>query len=232
MPHVLIAGKSCTKKAIAEGGATGPTFRPADMKFGFAVTAVAGKRRKGGEVEILAQKVTYSSHSDRELNMRLFADSSAEICLEDMSIAQSSARIKAQTVHRDTLDEGKVDLLFDRSSHIRGDATVMKDFYQRKDALHVLVRGTDELLFSTSTELALPTLQDLIEHEEAFSKIHDNEMLGKRTFLGRLGVSSIPVFAMILPKDTAFFYRQCYFTNTRSRAPMLNTTHNELGTSI
>jgi hypothetical protein len=37
------------------------------MKFGFAVTAVAGRRRKGGEVEILAQKVTYSSHSDREL---------------------------------------------------------------------------------------------------------------------------------------------------------------------
>ena len=80
------------------------------------------------------------------------------------------------------------------------------------------------ILFSTSTELALPTLHDLIEHEEAFSKIHNNEM--------RLGMSFIPVFAMILPKDTAFFHCQCYFANTRSRAPMLNTTHNELGTSI
>jgi hypothetical protein len=69
------------------------------------------------------------------------------------------------------------------------------------------------------------------EHKEAFSKIHDNEMLGK-SFSGRLGVSSIPVFAMILPKDAAFFHRQCYFANTRSCVPMLNTTHNELGTLI
>jgi hypothetical protein len=142
----LIAGKSCTKKAIAEGGATGPTFCPEDMKFGFAVTAVAGRRRKGGVVEILAQKVTYSCHSDRELNMQLFTDSSAELCLEAMSVAQSYARINAQTVHKETSDEGNVDHLFDRSSHIQGDATVMKDFYQRKDALHVLVHGTDDIV--------------------------------------------------------------------------------------
>jgi hypothetical protein len=39
-------------------------------------------------------------------------------------------------------------------------------------------------LFSTSTELALPALQDLTEHEGAFSRIHDNKMPGKRILWG------------------------------------------------
>lgn len=233
MPHIFIAGKS--QQSIAEGGATGPTFRPEGMKCGFAVTAVAGRKRKGGDVEILAQKVTYSSHADREVNMRLFADSSAELCLEAMSGAPSSSIVHAQSVQNESPDEGIVDLFFDRSSHIRGDANVMQDFYQRKDALHVLVRGTDELLFSTSTDLALPTLHDFLE-DDAFSalfNIYDNKMMvDKRIFLGRLGVSQVPVFAMALPKDATLSYRQCYFANTRSRAPMLNITHNELGTFI
>ncbi len=112
-------------------------------------------------MEFLAQQVTCVTPLIL-LNMKLFADSSAELCLEAMLVTQSYARINARTVHKETSDEGNVDHLFDRSSHIQGDATVMKDFYQHKDALHVLVRGNDEVLFSTSTELALPTLHALI----------------------------------------------------------------------
>lgn len=33
---------------------------------------------------------------------------------------------------------------------------------------------------------------------------------------------------MFLPKDTQYNYRDCYFANTRTRAPMLKTIHNEL----
>ena len=44
-----------TNFAIAEGGATGPTFNPEGMKAGFAVLAIAG--RKSGQDDQVGRRL-------------------------------------------------------------------------------------------------------------------------------------------------------------------------------
>ena len=90
---LLILMYSIFIQAIAEGGATGPTFRPEGMNNGFAVITIAG-RKQDGVVDILAQRLCLSTNADRQLNMRLFADASAELFLEAMSISRSIIRNK------------------------------------------------------------------------------------------------------------------------------------------
>lgn len=85
----------------------------------------------------------------------------------------------------------------------------MQDLYQCNDGLHVIIRGTDEVLFATSSELALPTLKTILEGQalEACLQANDttmDEILRKRTFLGKMGVSQTPVFALFLPKGCIF----------------------------
>jgi len=226
-------------QAIAEGGATGPTFRPEGMTKGFAVLTIAG-RKQDGVVDILAQRLCLSTNADRQLNMRLFADASAELFLEAMSITDQSSETKKpiqqqqqQQIHTDT---GETNQFLDRSSHIRDDEAIMKDLYNRLDSLHVLLRGTNEVMFATTTDLALPTLKDIIEVESLISLFNtgggdattQDDILKKRTFIGRIGEQA--VFATFLPNDATYdgSYQGCYFGNTRSRAPLLNSLHNEL----
>ena len=54
--------------AIAEGGASGPTFRPDGLTRGFTVLAIAGKNEQG-RVELLGQSVIHSTHANRQKNM-------------------------------------------------------------------------------------------------------------------------------------------------------------------
>lgn len=228
-----------TDFAMAEGGATGPTFHPRGMESGFTVLAVAGRRRKGGSVEILAQKVVYSPHADRQLNMRLYADAAADLCLEAMLVANpslSESQIPKAANISDYIDKTE-DVTLDRSSHLRSNASVMKDLYRREDAQHVILRGTDEALFASSTKLELPTLSSLNDDATLIALIqssgtHSDELLKKRTFLGRLGASRTPAFALFLPETSIFdgnsSYQNCYFEKTRPRAPFLTPTHNEL----
>ena len=228
-----------TDFAIAEGGATGPTFHPKGMTSGFSVLALAGRPRKEGNVELLAQKVVYSAHADRELNMRLFADAAAELCLEAATVrnafASSEAPTSKPTSISDVVDTSE-DAILDRSSHLRGNAPVMQDYHQRSDAKHVILRGTDEVFFASSNKLALPTLQSLNE-DAALASLLDSagtggqELLAQRTFLGRLGASRTPLFALFLPEGARMDgegYRDCYFDKTRPRAPFLTPLHNEL----
>lgn len=215
-----------TDFAIAEGGATGPSFHPEGLDTGFAVLAVAGRKGNGGEIEILAQKIIRSSHANREENMRLFADSAAELCIEAMSMASpdvSLASSKSENLNTD--DAGNINggIYLDRSSHLRSDAVKMQGFYDDVNALNVIIRGTDEVLFSTPTELALPTLANIIDDGSI-----GGDLLRMRTFLGRLGPNQTPVFAIFLPKDTTYTSQDGYFAVTRSRAPMLLSVHNEL----
>ena len=112
----------------------------------------------------------------------------------------------------------------------------MKDFYQRLDSLHVLLRGTNEVMFATTTDLALPSLKNIIEDESLISLFSTGggdattreDTLKKRIFIGRIGEQA--VFATFLPNDATYdgSYQSCYFGNTRSRAPLLNSLHNEL----
>jgi len=225
-------------QAIAEGGATGPTFRPEGMTKGFAVLTIAG-RKQDGVVDILAQRLCLSTNADRQLNMRLFADASAKLCLEAMSITDQSSETKKpiqQQQHQQNKTDTSEELFLDRSSHIRDDEAIMKDLYNRLDSLHVLLRGTNEVMFATTTDLALPTLKDIIEDKSLISLFSTGggdattreDILKKRTFIGRIGEQA--VFATFLPNDATYdgSYQSCYFGNTRSRAPLLNSLHNEL----
>ncbi|KAL7548680.1 hypothetical protein ACHAWF_011959, partial [Thalassiosira exigua] len=220
-----------TDFAIAEGGATGPTFRPKGMDRGFAVLAVAGRKSGGRDVEILAQKVCFSTHADREMNMRLFADSAAELCLEAMTVADPTlsphdATKEGLQFADDTGWDGSQFL--DRSSHIRS-TPIMQDLYESLEALNVIVRGTDEILFATPSELALLTTKDLYEDRTLSGTNIGDVLKNQRTFLGRLGPDKTPVFAVFLQKNDSFTTtKDCYFANTRSRAPMLIPIHNEL----
>ena len=222
-----------TDFAIAEGGATGPTFHPEGMKAGFAVLAVAGRRSGQDDVEILAQKLVLSTHGDREINMRLYADAAAELCVEAMNIANPSIEMTTEQpdTHQEVQSTNVTDKLYlDRSSHLRSDAEVMKELYNRSDAQHVIVKGASEVLFGSGDQLSLPTLEQpflgtLFETDDA-----KKEALENRTFLGRLGDEQTPLFAMYLPEDTnvSSDSNSSYFANTRSRAPMLSPLHNEI----
>lgn len=208
-----------TDFAIAEGGATGPTFRPKGLNNGFAVLALAG-RNKDGDVVILGQKIIRSTHANREENMRLFADSAAGLCLETLGHSYTSVGESNDTNANNSLDSCMGFL--DRSSHLRNNADEMRKLNSDPNAVHVVVRGTDEVMFSTPTELAFPTLSNLIEGGTI-----DKEALKLRTFLGRLGPSQTPVYAIFLNKDTTY-NGGGYFATIRSHAPMLKPLHNEL----
>lgn len=206
-----------TDFAIAEGGATGPTFRPKGLDKGFAVLAVAG-RKSDGNAKILAQRIIRSTHANREGNMRLFADSAAELCLRALGYASTSSENGSNV----TVALSDIGSYLDRSSHLRNNQAEMQKFYQDVNALHVILRGTDEVLFASASELALPTLSNIIDGGAI-----GQEALKKRTFLGRIGEEQTPVFAIFLPKDTAYS-QNGFFAATRSHAPMLGPLHNEL----
>lgn len=220
--------------AIAEGGATGPTFNPAGMKAGFAVLAIAGRRNGQDGVEILAQKVVHSTHGDRELNMRLYADAAAELTIEAMKIANPS--LAATMTTEEAVQSKETDSFYlDRSSHLRNDKDVMQELYNRPDAQHVIIRGTSEVMFASDAQLHLPTL-DHIHSDTSLEAMFDSdnkkkEALENRTFLGRLGDEQIPLFALFLPENTTSATDTTsspYFANTRSRAPMLSPLDNEI----
>lgn len=229
-----------TDFAIAEGGATGPTFNPAGMKAGFAVLAIAGRRSGQDDAEILAQKVVYSTHGDRELNMRLYADAAADLCVEAMKIANPSLAMTAveQVTHHLQSSPNNLtkELFLDRSSHLRNDTEVMKELYNRSDAQHVVVKGASEVLFESDNQLFLPTMEHVQNYTilEALFNTDDakKEALENRTFLGRLGDEQTPLFAMFLPEDTnassGSHNSSLHFANTKSRAPMLSPLHNEI----
>jgi nicotinamide mononucleotide (NMN) deamidase PncC len=214
-----------TNYAIAEGGATGPTFRPEGLATGFAVLAVAG-RKSSGEIGILAQTIVRSTHANREENMRLFADSAAKLCIE--TLANTKPYLDASGNNAiNSLDDSpginEREACLDRSSHLRNDAEAMKEFYEDPNALHVIIRGGDEVMFASSTELALPTLSNIIANGNI-----GVDALNRRTFLGRLGSAQTPVFGVYLPKDTSYTDQNTYFAVTRSNAPLLGPLHNEL----
>lgn len=207
------------------------------MDKGFAVIAIAGRREEHGDVEILDQQLYLSNHADREMNMRQFADFAAEACLRAMSTIDSSSTISCSGIQKEkgsdnttTVEMMDDNLYLDRSSHIRSDDAIMQDLYQRKDALHVIMRGTDEVLFASSTDLELPTLQNLLEGKPRNILKNEHQVqLEKRTFIGRLGTTQTPVFASVLPSNMDVANKEdCYFENTRSHAPLLNPVHNEL----
>mmetsp|Transcript_26304 Transcript_26304/g.40357 ORF Transcript_26304/g.40357 Transcript_26304/m.40357 type:complete len:513 (-) Transcript_26304:477-2015(-) len=191
--------------AIAEGGASGPTFRPEGLDKGFAAIAVAGRDEESGEVKLLAQQVVHSTHADREANMRLFANAAADL----VSNTVGAPPVEKSSTLLDTPSEPAVWL--DRATTLRSDESAIRELEQRPDALHVIIRGFD-ILFSSTTELALlNTIPSSTEN---------------KIFLG-LTPEKVPVFAIDVD-DSFSPPSECYFSNTRTNAPLLNEHHNEL----
>lgn len=198
-----------TDYAIAEGGAAGPTFRPEGMETGFAVLAVAG-RGTDGVVKLLRQVVIRSTHADRERNMRLFADSAADMATEVVT---------GSKIQQEALYEPAKALNLDRATHLRTNAEALAAL--EEGANYVILKGTQILVRST-TQLALLVHKELLP-------IGGTQ---RKTFLGMLSGEGkqTPVFGVDLLEgvDEAALPPHSSFVDTRTTAPLFPSIENEL----
>ena len=244
-----------TDYAIAEGGAAGPTFRFDDMKSGFSVLSIAGKKKKdgvdGGEVfRVLKQTLVHSTHADREQNMRLFADAAANLLMdvmeeekdEDGDVEQET-KVKTENKkegEKESIEFSKV--ILDRATKLRSDEHTLAKLKKSSTAKYILVQKGDILLRSP-TELAM------LSYEEVRPHLKNNV-----TFLGLLSdESKTPMFGIDLfddDNDNNINSNQnetnsnssstslgelgegCYFDDTRTSAPLLPPLQNELALHI
>ena len=199
--------------AIAEGGASGPTFRPKDIDKGFSVVAIAGKM-PNGKAEILAQQVFHSAHANREGNMKLFADAAAKLAADTIGIGD------LQSPQDKEKDDSTVWL--DRATNIRSDKEALHALEGRADAKLVVLRNSSECLFSSETKLAL------LDN-------NNNGVLSSlpKTFLGLDHDSQVPIFCVEVDETNEQDVQQqlsssYYFDNTRTHAPFLSAKDYEL----
>lgn len=198
--------------AIAEGGASGPTFRPKDLDKGFSVIAIAGKG-KGGKVQILAQDIIHSPHANRQKNMELFADAAATLAADTIGAGG------AQGVDDKSKDESTPWL--DRATTLRIDKEKLKVLDGRTDGKVVVLRNSNECLFSSDAQLAL------LPNCESFSIL-------PKTFLGLDSESGAPIFAIDVDESTEALLdlptrsSEYFFDNTRTHAPLLTPDNYEL----
>eukprot|EP00980_Cylindrotheca_fusiformis_P026486 scaffold16276_cov113-Cylindrotheca_fusiformis.AAC.2 len=197
--------------AIAEGGASGPTFGPKDLDKGFSVIAIAGKG-KDGKVTILAQDLIDSPHANRQKNMRLFADAAA-------TLAADTIGIETQELEDEINDDSTPWL--DRATNLRADKEAVKELEARTDAKVVVLRNSVECLVSSDSKLAL------LPNNEDFSTL-------PKTFLGLDHQSGVPIFAVDVDETTedllglSSYGSEYYFDNTRTHAPLLTPKDYEL----
>jgi len=220
-----------TDFAIAEGGASGPTFRPDDMDSGFAVLSVAG--RDGDGAKVLKQKVIHSNHADRQKNMRLFADTAAELMIEVLETEEKDGVDVRPIVVGEMLNGGEKDdddddgdVILDRATTLRSDSIALAEMEPR--AKYVLVRN-NEILVRSSTKLALLSNDDVAHLKDTHNQV---------TFLGILSdAANTPIFGIdVIEEDdtnlSSSSYDGCCFVNTRTNAPLLPRLHNELALHI
>jgi NAD+ diphosphatase len=170
--------------------------------------SVAGKGADG-KVSVIRQEVIRSPHADREKNMRLFADSAANIATEVVSgtnIQEADEGIETAQA-----------LLLDRATHLRGDAQALSDM--EPTAKYVLLKGQD-ILTKSNTDLALLSQGDV-------------QALGcknsRQTFLGLLSDTGTAVFGIdLLAEDEVAGPSGTSFVNTRTTAPLFSSIENEL----
>jgi|AntRauTorckE5430_2_1112549.scaffolds.fasta_scaffold03119_4 NAD+ diphosphatase len=209
-----------TDFAIAEGGAAGPTFRPKGMDVGFAVLTIAGKDGANDVVKVLKQKVVHSESNDREKNMRMFADASAELLTELLNGENSGDEAIIDKTHHKLPLQSKQHIVLDRATHLRTNPEKLAELEPK--AMYVLTKAND-ILFRSPSELAL-----LSNDEVSYLKNGANEM----TFLGRLSDEhATAIFGIDIKasEDNATVsFEGCSFLNTRTSAPLLPPLENEL----
>jgi len=196
-----------TDYAIAEGGATGPTFRPEGLTTGFCCVAVAAQQ-EDGSIALVDQKVLESSHNDRQANMRDFADHAAEVALQSILKDAGESAVDTDTTATENI-ENVPPLLLDRATHIRTDAEELQRL-QRK--AHYVVLHKAKSLFQSVASASeedlhnrqLMLLQDdeliqLCEKLQSSSSVADFQKV--TTFLGLIDGTE-PAFAVDLIIDT------------------------------
>ena len=202
-----------TDLVVAEGGASGPTFGPEDMKTGFAVLSVAGKLEDGG-IELLKQKVVVSPHNDRQKNMRMFADAAAELVTEVLTGDCSQNTLKSEY-------SKETRVVLDRQTHLR---TSDKDLAELEPFAKYIVVKENEMLLESSSDLAFLSHTDIKNLKNEKNSV---------TFLGRLTDQyNTPVFAIDIrdeeENETKSLFERFMFSDVRTSAPILNSLHNEL----
>ena len=212
-----------TDYAIAESGASGPTFRPKGLEKGFAAIAVAKLDKSNGTVSIIRQDVIRSPHNDRQLNMRIFADAAAKLALdavrEDL-VGEINASIEAARP-----GDG-ANYHFDRATKLRADTEKLSRVAE--NAKYIILRG-GESLFGDGWELKF------FNHNEVQSLCNATGAQAKTTFLGVLDGKDA-FFGADLVGGNDYSIRDIFakdddgthFSDTRTGAPLLSPLHNEL----
>jgi len=229
-----------TDYALAEGGASGPTFRPEGMEKGFAVLSVAGATGTSSkQTKVLQQQLIRSPDNDREVNMRRFADAAAELlveviesgsneCLPETLPSAPSADDPVET--KESARPNNI-LTLDRATTFRTDQSALEAM--KPVAKYVVVKGND-MLFRSPTELAL------LSHEALTLKYDPNHCT--LTFLGKCSdIERTPVFSIDVrdededAEDTGFALENhetgepYFYANVRTNAPLLgNALENEM----
>lgn len=198
--------------AIAEGGASGPTFRPCGLDKGFSVIAIAGRNETTGKAQLLAQSTIRSTHAHRERNMRLFANAAAKLAADTIGIPNQPLTVEPkQDPHPQT------PLQLDRATHLRGDPAALERMQQSQDAKFVVLRNSQECLISADSNLVLLSKHDLPPN------------VSEESFLGLETACQTPVFAVDVNETTGIqLPPNATFANTRTHAPLLKPYDYEL----
>lgn len=208
-----------TDYAIAEGGASGPTFRPEGLELGFAVISIAA-RDGGNDAKIVKQEVIHSPNANRIANMRLFADAAAKLALE---VIQDDEK---DIVTDEEEENSKLQHHFDRATHLRNDEEEMAEM--ATEAQYVVLRD-NQTLFCNGWELAR---LDLNQIETLCAKSGATPVT---TFLGMLdGVEAVFGVDLIggneeeIPLIASDVSGGAEFGDIRTGAPLLSSIDNEI----
>lgn len=223
-----------TDFCIAEGGASGPTFRPQGLNTGFAVIAIAA-RQPDDTFDLVKQEVIHSVHANREQNMRFFANQAAKLAREAV------IQLKGKLADDDDDFEWDESQSFhlDRATHLR---TNEKELEGLRSKAEYVILHKNHILFqskeSTSRERHLAFLSN-----DQVSEIAANTGYATTTsFLGLLNDTQ-PIFGAdffkqedsehdhkLLADSLGKIYPGAVFEDTRTVAPLLSpaTADNEL----
>ena len=226
MEHTRLAAAAYCEQmgthfAIAEAGATGPTFRPEGIDLGFTVIAVAARCANTGEVSIVRQDVVRSPHADREKNMRIFADAAARLALDAV---QEDGLEGNDSSNTDRHSHGERRL--DRATKLRANTEELTEL--AASGKYVVLRG-NQSLFGENFELAILDKKevDLIRSESGAES--------QMTFLGIVGgnqaffgVDLLGGTEDAVDKAAVDCFEGAHFSDTRTSAPLLPPLQNEL----
>lgn len=211
-----------TDYAIAEGGASGPTFRPKGLDRGFSVICIVARTNSGmGDAKIVKQEVIKSPNAHRITNMRLFADQAAKLALD---VIESDSK-NDLTIQQDD-DPFVVEHHLDRATHLRGNEDIMEELAE--EAQYVVLYD-NQTLFGNDWELVRLTLEQIQELCETTGATPVTTFLGMLDGVEAMfGVDLIGGNSDVIPSTATAISGGAEFGDVRTGAPLLSPRDNEL----